>query len=78
VTDTGLYKKYQVTKLARPLEEIDAIVLEFKDPIARDGILQWAESMRLAGYTKVHDDVIDKVDRYQQRESVELKDANVI
>ena len=34
----GLIRKYEVTKLSNPTKKIDAIVLEFDDPIARVGM----------------------------------------
>lgn len=48
----GLIRKYTVTKDANPTKEIDAIVLEFDDPIARVGIKAWADAMNEKGYHK--------------------------
>lgn len=46
----GLVQKFEVTKLSNPNKKVDAIVLEFDDPIARQGIHAWAEAMMEAGY----------------------------
>lgn len=64
----GLYKKYHVTKLSNPNEDIDAIVLEFKDQIAREGITAWAEEMKKNGYEEVYTDVMKKLKGYTKEE----------
>lgn len=58
----GLFKKYSVTKISNPEKDVDAIVLEFDDPIARVGIIAWAEEMYKNGYQQVHADIISKLD----------------
>lgn len=57
----GLYKKYEVKKLSDPEKEIDAIVLEFDDPIARVGIKSWAREMLVKGYIQVYKDAVKKI-----------------
>lgn len=57
----GLHQKYEVVKLDNPQKLIDAIVLEFDDPIARIGIKAWAEAMFLHGYHKVGIEVLEKL-----------------
>lgn len=61
----GLYNKYHVQKISNPEKKIDAIVLEFDDPIARRAIRPWANSMIYAGFNKVGHDVHDKLDRIE-------------
>ena len=62
----GLYKKYKASRVDG--KKIgDAIVLEFKDPIARVGINAWATAMRQAGYFEVFKDIIQKLDEYEQK-----------
>ena len=58
----GLLKKYSITKISNPKKDVDAIVLEFDDPIAVEGIIAWAEEMYRNGYKQVHADVISKID----------------
>ena len=58
--DKGLYRKYDVTKISNPTKPIDAIVLEFDDPIARRGIRAWAVAMLQAGYLECAKETISK------------------
>lgn len=62
----GLFQKYYIEKISNPEKQIDAIVLEFDDPIAREGIWSWAIEMRNNGYYKCYSDTIDKLNSYQQ------------
>lgn len=62
----GLYRKYSVTKLTNPEKDVDAIVLEFDDPIARKGIKAWAEEMAKNGYEQVEIDIQAKLKEYEQ------------
>lgn len=64
----GLEKRYEVVKLSNPEKVVDAIVLEFDDPIARIGILAWVQEMRLKGYDECANDVVDKLSRYVNKE----------
>ena len=57
----GLYKKYEVIKVDNPAKEIDCIVLEFDDPIARVGIEAWANEMLSMGYEKCASETIGKL-----------------
>lgn len=57
----GLFRKYKVTKLSKPKEPVDCIVLEWGDPIARKAILAWAEAMRDAGHLALYQDVTDRL-----------------
>jgi hypothetical protein len=51
-----LYEKYRVERTdGKPVGA--AIVLEFKDPIAKVGIRAWAEEMERHGYEQVAADV---------------------
>jgi hypothetical protein len=62
-TKDGLFKKYEVTKLSNPEKKVDAIVLEFDDPIARVGIAAWAHQMKNMGYEQVYLDIMEKLDK---------------
>jgi hypothetical protein len=57
----GLYKKYEVKKLSNPEKQVDAIVLEFDDPIARPAIEAWAHSMNNAGFHRCAAEVFAKL-----------------
>lgn len=59
--DRGLYPKYKIEKLSNPGKNVDAIVLEFDDPIARAGILGWAEELLEHGYDRLALEVSRKV-----------------
>lgn len=61
----GLYQKFEVTKIDNPTKVIDAIVLEFDDPIARKGIHAWADAMLEAGYYKLAAQVMAKLCRLE-------------
>ena len=58
----GIYKKYEVKKLTNPSKKIDCIVLEFDDPIARQGIRSWAHTMLANGYVQVAAETLTKID----------------
>lgn len=60
----GLYQKYEVKKLSNPTKKLDCIVLEFDDPIARDGIRAFARSARIEGYEKLASDLFRKLAEY--------------
>lgn len=57
----GLFRKYSVIKLDNVNKEMDCIVLEFDDPIARKGIKAWAQAMTEAGYFKCSQEVLNKL-----------------
>lgn len=57
----GLISKYEVKKINNPNKNLDCIVLEFDDPIARQGIYAWAEAMNKAGYSKCAAQVFAKL-----------------
>ena len=64
--EEGLKEKYLVTRTdGKPVG--DCIVLEFKDPIARRGIEEWAIRMLVAGYTQVYYDVNEKLSKYWKK-----------
>lgn len=67
--DQGLFKKYDVKKIDKPFSEIDAIVLEWDDPIARFGIAAWAEEMGRKGFHQVQKDVEAKLRSYSAESS---------
>ena len=64
--EKGLYKKYEITKLSNPTKKVDAIVLEFDDPIARKVIMYWAIEMIDEGYEKCGKETLDKLKLYKQ------------
>lgn len=59
--EKGLYQKFSVTKLSNPNKVVDAIVLEFDDPIARQAIAFWSIVMMGCGYLKVASDTLGKL-----------------
>lgn len=59
--EKGFELKYKVTKLSNQTKKVDCIVLEFDDPIAREGIRAWAKAMNEAGYHKCATQVLDKL-----------------
>ena len=62
----GLYKKYEVTRVdGKPID--NCIVLEFKDPIARDAIHKWASDMYLSGHKQLFYDVQKEILKHEQR-----------
>lgn len=61
----GLFKKFEVTKVSNPEKRIDAIVLEFDDPIARVGIKAWADEMTERGFHKCAAQVYAKLLRIE-------------
>ena len=64
--ERGLYNKYNVTRTdGKSIGE--AIILEFKDPIARIGIQAWANEMFAKGYTSVYYDVQEKLCEYENK-----------
>lgn len=62
--DNGLEHRFHVTKVNNPTKEVDAIVLEFDDPIAAVGIVAWAKEMKKKGYEQCHDDTMKKLNGY--------------
>lgn len=60
----GLEDRYQVIKRSNPEKNLDCIVLEFDDPIARVGIKAWSKEMRAQGYESVYEDVIERLKPY--------------
>lgn len=62
----GLFKKYSVTKINNPDKSVDAIVLEFDDPIARKAIRYWGKVMGENGYEQVEYDVNQKLDAIEE------------
>lgn len=59
--EIGLFRKYEVKKISNLKKQIDAIVLEFDDPIARVGIKAWADEMHNQGFEKCAIDVWNKL-----------------
>ena len=66
----GLYQKYVVKKINNPDKEIDCVVLEFDDPIARDGIWAWCGAMKRNGFVKCAEDTMKKLDSYRDTTSL--------
>lgn len=60
--EKGLYGKYNVTKKNGDDITFECIILKFDDPLATKAIIQWADDMKAAGYRKVYDDTIDKLE----------------
>lgn len=67
--EQGLIKKYKVEKIGKPAQEVDAIVLEFKDPIARVAIAAWASEMRANGYHECAMDTYEKLMRFERADN---------
>jgi len=64
----GLYNKYKVERNdGKPVG--DCIVLEFDDPIAREGIDAWKNAMLCAGYEQVYWDVKRALIKARERKS---------
>lgn len=59
--DKGLEDRYEVVKRTNPNKQLDCIVLEFDDKIAREAIAFWALKMREHGYECVYQDVKQKL-----------------
>ena len=60
----GLIDKYKVERHdGKPVDY--GIFLEFKDPIAREGIKKWANEMRKNGYNACATDVWNKIYEYE-------------
>lgn len=67
--DKGLYQKYKVKKISNPKKQIDAIVLEFDDPIARVAIKAWADEMYKNGFHVCASETLSKCEAYEDAES---------
>lgn len=59
--EKGLYKKFEVKKISNPTKELDCIVLEFDDHLAREGIFAFAKSAKRGGFHELHDDLMEKL-----------------
>lgn len=69
----GLMPKYEVKKLTNPSKELDCIVLEFDDPIARFAIKAFASRCAQEGYDQLARDIIFKLEKYcDSREWLDL------
>ena len=66
----GFYQKYKVEKISNPAKVIDAVVLEFDDPIARKGIRAWVTAMVGAGYDKAAAQASAKCDEMDLKQGV--------
>ena len=62
--DTGLFKKYEVTKISNPTKEVDAIVLEFDDVLSRTALRKYSSILRNAGYMELANDIVTKCNKY--------------
>lgn len=62
----GIELRYEVKKLTNPGKELDCLVLEFDDPIARVGITAWADEMFRQGYFKIAAQIYSKLVRYEE------------
>lgn len=65
--DKGLYAKYVIsggrcTKSSNPTKVINAVILEFDDPLARVGIKAFSDAARAAGYGQLADDLDKKLE----------------
>ena len=67
--DKGLLIKYEVTKVSEPNKQINCIVLEFEDPIARVGIKSWAEEMGKNGYIRLEEEVLGVIGEFNEDKS---------
>ena len=65
--DTGLFKKYNVEKKSNPEKKIDAIVLEFDDPLSREAIIKYADIMKREGFDRFAFDLVNKCNRYESQ-----------
>lgn len=63
----GLLNRYNVTR-TNGKEVGECIVLEFKDENARQGIWAFAQTCYRAGYKKLADDLLKKVQSYDKKE----------
>lgn len=68
--ETGLEKRFSVLDLDDVFRPVDAIVLEWSDPLAREGIAAWALAVRAAGYDSLFIDLRDKLAIYSDTRSV--------
>jgi len=71
----GLEKKFHVVKLATPNIRVDAIVLEFENPIARKSIFHWAVEMKRID-PKLTFDVCDKLELEELAYIFTIKDTH--
>lgn len=62
----GLYQKYKVERVDGK-EVNDAIVLEFKDPHAREGIRAFRDSVLIDGYQALACDLTYKLEEYERK-----------
>ena len=69
--DKGLYQKYEVKKFSNPDKEIDAIVLEFDDPLSWDAIARFAMDMHAAGYELAAYEINAKLEAYKLDKELE-------
>lgn len=65
--DKGLFAKYIIEggktyKVNNPTKSIDAVILEFDDPLAREGIEAFVIAARANGYDELANDLMDKLD----------------
>jgi TusA-related sulfurtransferase len=63
--EKGFQTRYEVRKASNPAKQMDCLVLEFDDPIARKGIRAWAEEMRRQGYEACANEVFEKLERQE-------------
>lgn len=68
--ERGLYVKYVVTKIKNPEKQIDAVVLEYDDPIARKGIRAWVTAMVAEGYLKAAVQASAKCDEMDLKQGI--------
>jgi len=59
--EKGLFKKYHVERVDEKEMPEGCIVLEWKDPNARVGIAAFSRRVRRQGYTRLADDLDDKL-----------------
>ena len=60
-SNSGFYKKYHVSKISNPDKKIDALVLEFDDPVGVAIASIWATLMLKLGYTEAYEGISRKM-----------------
>ena len=57
----GLYMKYEVTRVGKPDELVDCIVMSWDDPLAREAIHAFAKAARREGYHALASDLFERL-----------------
>lgn len=64
--NSGLYQKYVVQNITNPTKKVDAIVLEFDDPLSRVGIAAFAEACDKHGFHLLSLDIRKKLEETEK------------